>query len=128
VRYILLVGIIAPRYIVLKYIGGIVGQGHIAFASWVYYTIRVTNTVNNDRTTFAFGNINISDNSVKFDITNNFYKQASTYTKYPLYESTFANNTDSVVNTLNEYSKNSNGKYLQWRKETSGSGNIIFLE
>lgn len=109
----------------LKYIGGIVGQGHIAFANWVYYTIRVTNTVNNDDATFAVGNINISNNSVEFDITNNFYKQASTDTKYPLYESTFSN---SVVDTLNKYSKNSNGKYSQWRVDTSGSGNIIFLE
>lgn len=109
----------------LKYIGGIVGKGHVGFANSVYYTIRVTNTVNNDDATFAFGNINISNNSVKFDITNNFYKQASTDTKYPLYESTFSN---SVVDTLNKYSKNSNGKYSQWRVDTSGSGNIIFLE
>ena len=111
----------------LKYIGGIVGKGHVGFANSVYYTIRVKNTVNNDDATFAFGNINISNNSVEFDITNNFYINASTDTKYPLYEKTFYDDIVSVVDTLNEYSINSNGKYLQWQKGNA-NGNIIFSE
>ena len=112
----------------LKYIGGIVGKGHVGFANSVYYTIRVTNTVNNDDATFAFGNINISNNSVKFDITNNFYKKASTDTKYPLYEKTFYDDPNSVVKTLNDYSDETERQYLQWRSDPSGSGKIIFLE
>lgn len=109
----------------LKYIGGIVGKGHVGFANRVYYTIRVTNTVNNDKTTFAFGNIDISNNSVEFDITNNFYKNASTSSKYPL-EDTFCNDLDSVLNTLNDYSDETKRQYLQWRIDPSASGNIIF--
>lgn len=112
----------------LKYIGGIVGKGYVGFANSLYYTIRVTNTVNNDGTTFAFGNINISNNSVEFDIKNNFYINASTDTKYPLYESTFHGVNNSVVNTLNDYSDETGRPYLQWRVDLSGSGNIIFLE
>ena len=112
----------------LKYIGGIVGKGHVGFANSVYYTIRVKNTVNNDDATFAFGNINISNNSVEFDIKNNFYINASTDTKYPLYESTFHGVNNSVVNTLNDYSDETERQYLQWRVDGNGTGKIIFLE
>jgi glycosyltransferase involved in cell wall biosynthesis len=112
----------------LKYIGGIVGKGYVGFANSLYYTIRVTNTVNNDGTTFAFGNINISNNSVEFDITNNFYKFSGTSPKYSSYESTFHGVNNSVVSTLNDYSDETGRPYLQWRVDLSGSGNIIFLE
>lgn len=108
----------------LTYIGGIVGKGYVDFSNSVYHTIRVTNTVNNDDATFSVGNIDFSNNSVEFDITNNFYKSPSSSSKYPL-EDTFDNNIDSVINRLNEYS-NENG-YLKW-KEDEDSGNIIFSE
>ena len=113
-----------------KYIGGIVGKGEVYTLTGLSLvnTIRVTNTVNNDDATFAFGNIDFSNNSVEFDITNNFYKNLGTSTKYPLYEKTFDNDPISVVTTLNAYSEKSNGKYLQWRKDPSGSGYIIFSE
>ena len=110
----------------LKYIGGIVGKGHVGFANSVYYTIRVKNTVNNDDATFAFGNINISNNSVEFDITNNFYINASTDTKYSSYESTFHGVNNSVVKTLNDYSDETERQYLQWCVDGNGTGNIIF--
>lgn len=112
----------------LKYIGGIVGKGHVGFANSVYYTIRVKNTVNNDDATFAFGNINISNNSVDFDITNNFYINASTDTKYSSYESTFHGVNNSVVKTLNDYSDETERQYLQWCVDGNGTGKIIFLE
>ena len=105
-----------------KYIGGIVGKGRVGFANSVYHTIRVTNTVNNDKTTFSIGNIIKSGSPVVFDITNNFYKF---YGPSPLdpYESTFYNNLNTFVTKLNEYSTKSNGKYLQWCIKST---NIIF--
>ena len=113
----------------LKYIGGIVGKGEVYTLTELSLvnTIRVTNTVNNDNATFAFGNINISNNSVEFDITNNFYKRASTDTKYPSYEKTFYNDLNSVVSTLNDYSDRNGRQYLQWQKGNA-NGNIIFSE
>lgn len=98
-------------------IGGIVGEGYVGLYNNVYYTIRVINTVNNDDATYCIGNIEFYADSDDFDKTNNFYKKSG--------ESSFDNNNiDSVVNTLNDYSDNSGGKYLTWDKDSNG--NIIF--
>lgn len=106
-----------------KYVGGIVGKGEVYFSSWVYHTIRVTNTVNNDDATFSIGNIGISDNFVEFDITNNFYKKNATSPIYPSKISTFANDIESTITTLNAYPNNFGREYLKW---TEDDGNIIF--
>ena len=114
----------------LKYIGGIVGKGEVYTLTELSLvnTIRVKNTVNNDNTTFSFGNITLGDSSTYFEIKDNFYINASSSPNYSSYESTFYGNIVSVVNTLNEYSINSKGKYLQWRVDTSASGYIFFSE
>lgn len=108
-----------------KYIGGIVGKGYVYTSTQlsVVHTIRVTNTVNNDETTFAFGNITLDDSSTKFDITNNFYKKSDESPISSSYEKSFANNIARVIETLNDYSTKSNGKYLEWKED---SENIIF--
>lgn len=108
-----------------KYVGGIVGQGHVAFSNWVYHTIRVTNTVNNDDATFSIGNIINSGSSVGSDITNNYYKFAGT-SPYGSYFNN--NNMNSVVSILNNYSDRNGRRYLQWCVEDDGSSNIIFSE
>lgn len=115
----------------LKYIGGIVGKGEVYTSTELSLvnTIRVTNTVNNDDTTYAFGNITLGDSSTYFEIKDNFFKKGGSSPKYPSYESTFSGAISvftSVVKTLNEYSIKSNGEYLQWRGDPSGSGDIIF--
>ena len=115
----------------LKYIGGIVGKGEVYTSTELSLvnTIRVTNTVNNDDTTYAFGNITLGDSSTYFEIKDNFFKKGGSSPKYPSYESTFSGAIsvfNSVVKTLNEYSIKSNGEYLQWRGDQSGSGDIIF--
>lgn len=102
-------------------IGGIVGEGYVGLYNYnqVYYKIRVTNTVNNDDTTYFIGNVENYDNSADFDITNNFYKKPG--------ESTYdVNNIDTVIDTLNKYSDNSGRKYLKWGKDSNG--NIVFSE
>ena len=116
-----------------KYVGGIVGKGYV-YTSTQYslvHTIRVTNTVNNDDTTYAFGNITLGDSSTYFEIKDNFFKKGGSSPNYSSYESTFSGAIgviNSVVNTLNEYSIYSNGKYLQWRVDGKGTGDIIFSE
>lgn len=108
-----------------KYVGGIVGKGNVYTLTQlsVVHTIRVTNTVNNDETTFAFGNITLVDSSTKFDITNNFYKKSDGSPISSSYEKSFANNIGPFITILNAYSENSNGKYLTWKED---NGNIIF--
>lgn len=108
-----------------KYVGGIVGKGNVYTLTQlsVVHTIRVTNTVNNDETTFAFGNITLVDSSAKFDITNNFYKKSDESPISSSYEKSFANNIGPFITILNAYSENSNGKYLTWKED---NGNIIF--
>ena len=97
-------------------IGGIVGKGYVGLFNNVYYTIRVTNIVNNDDKTFSIGHIESYDGSAAPDITNNFYKKSG--------ESTYdVNNIDFVVNTLNDYSDETGRQYLEWGKN---NGNIIF--
>ena len=97
------------------YVGGIVGQGCVDFSNIynVYHTIRVTNTVNNDDATFSIGNIINSNSSVKFDITDNFYKINAPSPIYPSEISTFANNIDSVIKyfTLRHVIKTHNEVY-----------------
>ena len=107
-----------------KYVGGIVGQGHVAYARWIFYTIRVTNTVNNDDATFSIGNIINSNNTVVLDITDNFYKKSDGFPINSSYEGSFVNNIANVIDTLNDYSTKSNGKYLKWCKDPKG--NIVF--
>ena len=97
-------------------IGGIVGKGYVGLFNNVYYTIRVTNIVNNDDAVFSIGHIEIYDGSTAPDITNNFYKKSG--------ESTYdVNNIDSVISILNAYSDGTGRQYLEWGKN---NGNIIF--
>ena len=109
----------------LKSIGGIVGKGYVYFSNIynVYHTIRVTNTVNNDETTFAFGNITLADSSTYYDIKNNFYKKGGGSPINSLYEKSFVLNIANFITILNEYSDNSGRKYLEWKED---NGNIIF--
>ncbi len=111
-----------------RYVGGIVGKGYVYFSKNynVYHTIRVTNTVNNDETTFSFGNITLDDSSTKYDIKTNYYKKVEVSPINTSYEQPFTNPIYYFVDELNTYSDNSGRDYLKWCQDSSG--NIIFSE
>lgn len=111
-----------------KYVGGIVGKGYVYTSNQysLVHTIRVTNTVNNDETTYAFGNITLADSSTYYDIKNNFYKKGDRSPINSLYEQSFVLNIASVINDiLNKYPNNFGREYLKW---TEDDGNIVFSE
>lgn len=114
----------SSNYEIEKRIGGILGARTATTQEIITYP-KFVNTVNNDVATFVFGNIEFSNNSVDVDITNNFYKNNAPSPNSSSYVSSFADNIVAAINTLNEYSTESNGKYLKWKED---NGNIVFSE